>query len=78
MNYQVSEGVDLLISIFQQAGQRVFPRNIMTKQLGKQIRVYSKEQIMYWYEQSSYEDCRISAFPAFYSEIERVQTMEKE
>lgn len=70
MNYQVSEGVDLLISIFQQAGQRVFPRNIMTKQLGKQIRVYSKEQIMYWYEQSSYEDCRISAFPAFYSEIE--------
>jgi hypothetical protein len=42
----------------------------MTKQLGKQIRVYSKEQIMYWYAQSSYEDCRINAFPAFYSEIE--------
>ena len=42
----------------------------MTKQLGKQILVYSKEQIMYWYEQSAYEDCRINAFPAFYSEIE--------
>jgi hypothetical protein len=67
---QVSEGIDLLLAIFQKVGQRLFPRNIMTKQLGRQIRVYSKEQIMYWYEQSCYEDCRISAFPAFYSKTE--------
>jgi hypothetical protein len=67
---QVSEGVDLFLTIFQKAGQRVFPRTIMTKQLGRQIKVYDKEQIMYWFEQSCYEDCRINAYPAFLSQVE--------
>ena len=66
----VSKGVDLLLTIFQKTGQRLFPRTIMTKQLGRQIKVYDKEQIMYWFEQSCYEDCRVNAYPAFLSQAE--------
>jgi len=33
--------------------------------------VYSKEQIIYWFEQANYEDCRINAYPAFISEAEK-------
>jgi hypothetical protein len=67
----VSEGVDILLTIFQKVGQqRLFPRTIMTKELGRQKRVFGKDQIMYWFECSRYEDCRINAYPAFLSKAE--------
>jgi hypothetical protein len=42
----------------------------MTKYTRGQITVYSKEQIIYWFEQANYQDCRINAYPTFISEAE--------
>ena len=42
----------------------------MTKYTKGQITTYSKEQILYWFEQANYQDCRINAYPAFVSEAE--------
>ena len=67
----VSEGVDIFITIFQKVGQqRLFPRTIMTRELGRQKRVFNKDQILYWFERSKYTDCRINAYPAFLSKAE--------
>jgi hypothetical protein len=65
------EGIELVFSLFVTAGQRrLFPRKIMTKYTKGQITAYSKEQVIYWFEQANYEDCRINAYPAFLSEAE--------
>ena len=67
----VSEGIDLILALFNTVGQqRIFPRKIMTKYTKGQITAYSKEQILYWFEQANYQDCRINAYPAFVSEAE--------
>jgi hypothetical protein len=67
----VSNGIDLILSLFIAASQqRLFPRTIMTKNLNGQIAVHSKEQILYWFEQADYQDCRINAYPAFLSKAE--------
>lgn len=65
------EGIELILSLFTRAGQhRLFPRRIMTKHTKVQITVYSREQIIFWFEQANYQDCRINAYPAFVSEAE--------
>lgn len=67
----VSEGVDHILSLFTAvAQQRLFPRTIMTRGLNKQIVIHAKEQILYWFEQADYQDCRINAYPAFLSKAE--------
>jgi hypothetical protein len=67
----VLEGLDLILSLFVAVGQqRLFPRKIMTKHTKGQMTVYSKEQILFWFECAKYEDCRINAYPAFISEAE--------
>jgi hypothetical protein len=67
----VSEGIDILLSLFMAVGQqRLFPRTIMTKKSNGQIVIQNKEQILYWFEQADYQDCRINAYPAFLSEAE--------
>jgi len=67
----VLEGVDIILSILIAAGQqRIFPRTIMTRFTKGQILVYSKEQIIHWFETANYQDCRINAYPAFLSESE--------
>ncbi|MFY9796652.1 MAG: hypothetical protein WAK17_21150 [Candidatus Nitrosopolaris sp.] len=67
----VSDGIDLILSLFIAAGQqRIFPRTIMTKYLNRQIVVHTKEEVLYWFEQADYQDCRINAYPAFLSKAE--------
>lgn len=67
----VSDGIDLILSLFIAVGQqRLFPRNIMTRNLNRQIVVHTKEEVMYWFEQANYQDCRINAYPAFLSKAE--------
>ena len=67
----VSDGIDLILSLFLAAGQqRIFPRTIMTKNLNAQIVVHTKEEVLYWFEQANYQDCRINAYPAFLSKAE--------
>ena len=67
----VSDGIDLILSLFIAAGQqRLFPRTIMTQNLNGQVVVHTKEEILYWFEQADYQDCRINAYPAFLSKAE--------
>ena len=67
----ISENVDFILSHFQGA---IFPRKIMTKQLGYQKEVFSKQEVLNYFESSDYEDCRINAYPSFtnYHGINRV------
>jgi hypothetical protein len=46
----------------------------MTKQLGYQKEVLSKQEVLNYFESSDYEDCRINAYPSFtnYQGINRV------
>jgi hypothetical protein len=46
----------------------------MAKRLGYQTEVFSKEELMKYFESSNYEDCRINAYPPFtnYQGINRV------
>lgn len=67
----VLDGIDIILSLITTVGQqRLFPRKIRTKYTKGQITIYSKEQIIYWFERASYQDCRINAYPTFLSEAE--------
>jgi hypothetical protein len=67
----VSDGIDIILSLFiAVCQQRLFPRKIMTKDLNRQIVVHTKEEVLYWFEQANYQDCRINAYPAFLSKAE--------
>jgi hypothetical protein len=37
----------------------------MTRQLGYQVEVFSKEEALEYFKDSNYEDCRIKAYPSF-------------
>ena len=53
--------IDIILSLFTTVGQqRLFPRKIMTKHTKGQRTVYSKEQIIYWFERANYQDGRIN------------------
>jgi hypothetical protein len=45
----------------------------MTKQLGYQVEVFNKEEILEHFKDSNYEDCRINAYASFieYHDINR-------
>lgn len=67
----VSEGIDIILSLLVAVSQqRLFPRSIMTKKSNGQLIIHTKEQILYWFEQADYQDCRINAYPAFLSKGE--------
>ena len=67
----ISENVDFILSHFQSP---IFPRRIMTKRLGYQKEVFSKQELLNYFKSSDYEDCRINAYPSFtnYQGINRV------
>jgi hypothetical protein len=71
INKEVENGLDFLLLQFNQ--DRLFPRKIQThKSDGKQIEVISKEEAMKYFEESSFIDCKINAFPS-YSEYHGIQ-----
>ena len=63
--------MDFILSHFQEP---IFPRKIMTKPLGYQIEVFSRQGVLNCFKASGYEDCRINAYPSFtnYQGINRV------
>jgi hypothetical protein len=60
-HHKVQGGLDFILNHFQEP---LFPRKIMTRQLGYQIEVFNKEVLEY-FKDSNYEDCRINAYPSF-------------
>jgi hypothetical protein len=63
LKLQVSEGIDMLLHLFEKAGQRCFPRKIMTAKSNVQITVHSKEQMLQKFEEADFIDCRVNAYP---------------
>src|ERR1051325_5754014 len=59
---KVQDGLDFILNHFQEP---VFPRKCMTKRLGYQIEVFNKEEILEYFKESNYKDCRINAYPSF-------------
>jgi hypothetical protein len=58
-----SDGIDLILTLFEKAGQRLFPRNIMTSKSNGQITINSKDEILQRFEEAQFVDCRINAYP---------------
>ena len=67
----IEKGLDFILNHFIQ--NRLFPRTIMTKNLGYQKEVFSKEEALQYFKESYFIDCRINAFPSFtdYKGIQR-------
>jgi hypothetical protein len=61
-HWDIEENFDFILSHFQEP---IFPRKIMTKDLGYQIAVFNKQEALSYYKSSKYEDCRINAYPSF-------------
>jgi hypothetical protein len=59
---KVEDGLDFILSHFQEP---LFPRKIMTRQLGHQLEVFNKEEVLEYFKSSNYEDSRINACPSF-------------
>lgn len=57
---QCQRGVDFVLSHLEDP---IFPRDIMTKQLGHKIEAFNRESLLSYFEDSDYQDCRISAYP---------------
>jgi hypothetical protein len=59
---KISDGLDFILNHFQEP---IFPRKIMTKDLGYQVEVFNKNEALEYFKSSRYEDCRINAYPPF-------------
>lgn len=60
---KVKEGIDFLLSHFQNR-QKLFPRKMSTlASKGKQFTVYNEEQIFQECKKSNFIDCRLNAYP---------------
>src|SRR5688500_9399459 len=69
---EIETGLDFILSHFNHY-RPLFPRTIMTKKLGYQKEVFSKEEALQYFKESDFIDCRIKAFPSFtdYKGIQR-------
>jgi hypothetical protein len=59
---EIEIGLDFILSHLEKPA--IFPRTIMTKKLGYQRNVYSKERALEHFIESDFIDCRINAFPS--------------
>jgi hypothetical protein len=69
---EIEKGLDFLLSHFNQ--DDLFPRTITTGKLnGKQVEVFSKQEILSYFQESNFIDCRVNGFPSYtrYKEIPR-------
>jgi hypothetical protein len=56
------ESLDFILSHLQEP---IFPRKIMTKDLGYQVEIFNKQEALVYFKSSRYEDSRINAYPIF-------------
>ncbi len=62
IHHKVENGLDFILNHFEEP---IFPRKIMTKDLGYQVEVFNKQEVLEYFKSSRYEDCRINAYPPF-------------
>jgi hypothetical protein len=58
----IYQGLDFILSHFLEP---IFPRKIMTKDVGYQVEIFSRQEGLDYFKASRYEDCRINAYPPF-------------
>jgi hypothetical protein len=58
----IYQGLDFVLSHFLEP---IFPRKIMTKDVGYQMEIFSRQEGLDYFKASRYEDCRINAYPPF-------------
>ena len=63
---EIEKGLDFILYHLEQPV--IFPRTIMTKKLGYQRKVYSKERALEYFIESNFIDCRLNAFPSLKEE----------
>src|SRR5215211_4274855 len=68
---QVKIGIDFILS---HLAEPLFPRRIMTQELGVQINVFDKESILNQFQISDYNDCRINAY-SYLSEVDILSSL---
>jgi len=56
----VEAGLDFTLNHLQEP---LFPRKVMTKDIGYQLEVFNKEEALRYYKSSDFNDCRINAYP---------------
>lgn len=56
---QVNAGLDFILSHLDEP---LFPRTIMTKELGVQVKIFDRRSMLDQFRRSYYQDCRINAF----------------
>ena len=59
---EIEIGLNFILSHLEEP--TIFPRTIMTKKLGYQKKVYTKERALEHFLESDFIDCRINAFPS--------------
>ena len=59
---EIETGLNFILSHLEEP--TIFPRTIMTKKLGYQRKVYTKEKALEHFLESDFIDCRINAFPS--------------
>ena len=69
---EIESGLDFILSHLEEP--ILFPRTIMTKKLGYQRKVYSKEIALEHFIESDLIDCRINAYPLLteYKDVPKV------
>jgi hypothetical protein len=60
--HKVQDDLDFILNHFQDP---LFPRKIMTRQLGYQVEVFNKEKALEYFKDSNHEDCGINAYRSF-------------
>ena len=60
IDIDVEKGIECILNHFNQ--DTLFPRTIMTKKLGHQKEVFSKEEALEFFKKSEYIDCRVMLF----------------
>ena len=61
-SWSIGKGLDFILNHFQEP---IFPRKIMTRDIGYQVEVFNKEEALVYFKSSRNEDCRINAYPSF-------------
>jgi hypothetical protein len=67
----IEDSLDFILDHFQAP---IFPRKIMTKNIGSQLELFDKQSVLNYFKSSNYIDCRINAYPSHidYHGINRV------
>ena len=58
----IKENLDFILNHFTNP---LFPRNIMTRALGRQKEVFNAEEALAYFKASNYEDCRINSYLSY-------------